>query len=137
MEENLDLLERGRIELPPGTDIGTFLVSDGKQTGKPFPVPPPPRPLTLGELRDAYLAVHSNGAMEANSLETMRLHLRHVARTLGESIPIETLGTSQLQKHIDRRSRKRYRGRLLSPITLRKEWPACGLAGTGARSPPD
>jgi hypothetical protein len=29
-EENMRLLERGRIELPPGADIGTFLMSDGK-----------------------------------------------------------------------------------------------------------
>ncbi|HEV3085131.1 MAG TPA: hypothetical protein VGY66_35550, partial [Gemmataceae bacterium] len=56
-EENLRLLERGRIELPASADIGTFLLSDGKLTGKPSPAAPQ-RPLTFGELREAYVAVH-------------------------------------------------------------------------------
>ena len=47
-EENIDLLERGRIELPSGADIGTFLLSDGKLASMPSPTPPP-KPLTLGE----------------------------------------------------------------------------------------
>jgi len=29
-EESLDLLERGRIELPAGAAVGTFLMSDGR-----------------------------------------------------------------------------------------------------------
>jgi integrase len=119
-EENIQLLERGRFELPTGADIGTFLLSDGKLTAKPSPEPAP-RPLTLGELRDLYIAVHANGALEANSLDTVRMHLRHVVATLGESFPIGTLEVSHLQGHIDRRARKRYRGRPLSAATLRKE----------------
>ena len=105
-QENLDLLERGRIELPPGADIGTFLLSDGKLTGMPVAEPPPPA-LTLGGLRDAYLSVHSNGAMEENSLDTARMHLRQITLTLGQSIHVEKIETSNLQEHIDRRSKKR------------------------------
>ena len=30
LEENLLLLERGRLELPDGADVGRFLLSDGK-----------------------------------------------------------------------------------------------------------
>src|SRR5262249_13308873 len=51
--ENLNLLERGRLELPTGADIGTFLLSDGKLTGQPA-ASPRPQPLALGELRDTY-----------------------------------------------------------------------------------
>jgi len=29
-EENLHLLEQGRLDLPPGADIGAFLLSDDK-----------------------------------------------------------------------------------------------------------
>ena len=29
-EENIVQLERGRLELPPGADVVTFLLSDGK-----------------------------------------------------------------------------------------------------------
>jgi hypothetical protein len=118
-EENLGLLERGRLELPEGADVGTFLLSDGKLTGKP--VAAPSKPLTLAELRDAYVEVHSNGALEANSLYTIGIHLRHLARTLGEAFPVGTLEGVHLQRHIDRRATKRYRGRPLSAATLRKE----------------
>ncbi len=119
-QENLHLLERGRLELPPDADIGTFLLSDGKLTGQPADTPSA-HILTVGELRDEYLAVHSNGAMEENSLATVRLHLRQVIATLGKSFRIVSLTPGDLQKHIDRRARKRYRGRPLSAVTLRKE----------------
>jgi integrase len=118
--ENLHLLERGRLELPPGADIATFLLSDGKLNGQPAAAPKP-HILTLAELRDAYIEVHSNGALEKNSLATVCMHLRHVIATLGKSFRIGSLAQGDLQKHIDRRSRKRYRGRPLSAVTLRKE----------------
>jgi integrase len=120
-KENLQLLERGRLELPPGADIGTFLLSDGKLSGHAEPAPPARIILTLAELRDAYVEVHSNGAMEKNSLATVCMHLRHVIVTLGKSFRIGSLAQTDLQKHIDRRARKRYRGRPLSAVTLRKE----------------
>jgi hypothetical protein len=56
-KENLDLLERGRLELPAGADVGTFLLSDGKLNGQPS-APHFARPLTLAELGDAYIEVH-------------------------------------------------------------------------------
>ena len=118
--ENLNLLERGRLELPTGADIGTFLLSDGKLTGHPA-ASPRPQILTLGELRDAYVEVHSNGSMEENSLATVCMHLRHVVASLGKSFRIVSLTSGDLQKHVDRRARKRYRGRPLSAVTLRKE----------------
>src|SRR5262249_49404813 len=59
-EENLPFLERGRLELPPGADIGTFLLSDAKLNGQPAAAPA--TLLSLGELRDAYVEAHSNGA---------------------------------------------------------------------------
>jgi len=118
--DNLNLLERGRLELPPDADIGTFLLSDGKFNGAPSALPPQ-QLLTLGELRDQYLAVHANGSMEENSLDTVRMHLRHVIATLGVSLRVNSLTTADLQSHIDRRGRKRYRGRSLSAVTLRKE----------------
>jgi integrase len=119
-KENLHLLERGRLELPPGADIGTFLLSDGKLNGQPAATTPAHIP-TLGELRDAYVEVHSNGAMEENSLATVCMHLRHVIATLGKSFRVGSLTPGDLQRHIDRRARKRYRGRPLSAVTLRKE----------------
>jgi integrase len=118
--DNLNLLERGRLELPLGADLATFLLSDGKLAGQ-SPAMPLPQVLTLVELSDLYIAVHSNEAMEENSLDTVRMHLRHVITTLGKPFQIGSLTTADLQKHVDRRARKHYRGRPLSAVTLRKE----------------
>jgi integrase len=93
---------------------------DGKLNGT-LAAAAPPHVLTLAELRDLYVEVHSNGAMEQNSLDTFRMHLRYVIATLGNSFPIRSVTPADLQKHVDRRARKRYRGRPLSAVTLRKE----------------
>ena len=119
-EENIGLVERGRLAIPPEADIATFLLADGKMM-QPPKVEPPPKPLTLGELRDLYLAAHSHGAMEANSLQTIKMHLKHVVTTLGMQFAITKLTQEDLQRHVERRARKKYRGRPLSPVTLRKE----------------
>ncbi|MBL8797947.1 MAG: tyrosine-type recombinase/integrase [Planctomycetia bacterium] len=125
VEESLSDLERGRLKLPAGADLITFLISDGTLTERPqMPVPPPapPPPMTLAELRDRYLHTHSNGAMEENSLATVRLHLGHFIKTLGVKFQIDTLAFSHLQAHIDRRAKKKgHHQRPISPTTLRKE----------------
>ena len=52
-----------------------------------------------------YMAVHSNGALECNTLETRELHLRHLKRTLGAEFPVKHLKAPDLQGHISRRSK--------------------------------
>jgi integrase len=121
LEETMDLLERGRLELPAGADIATFLLSDGKIAKKPVPTPVE-KPLTLSELRDRYVEVHGNGAIEANSLETIKMHFRHLEKSFGGKFPIGTLSLAHLQDHISRRSKMNgHCGKKLSPATLRKE----------------
>ena len=120
MEENLRLLERGRIEMPVGADLGTFLLSDGKLPSSPLLVAPP-RPLLLKELCDMYVKVQSNGAIEVNSLRTIRGHLKHFKRTLGESFHVAMLGVVNLQGHIEQRSQDFGRAGSISTVTLRKE----------------
>jgi hypothetical protein len=118
LEENLRLLERGRLELPHGADLPTFLLSDGKRTNKPEA----PETLTFSVLRDRYLAAHSYGAMEDNSLETVKMHLRHFEKSLGASFPMPTLRLGHLQEHVERRSKAHgIHKRSISPTTLRKE----------------
>ena len=120
LQENISLAERGRLDVPPDSDVATFFVSDGKLTDRPK-LEPPPKPLTLGELRDAYLQVHAHGALEANSLQTARMHVGHFIKTLGADFAVQGLTLDDLQRHVERRAKKKYRGRPLSPVTLRKE----------------
>lgn len=121
LQENIALVERGRLEIPPDADVATFLMSDGKLTERPQDRQPKVK-LTLGELRDQDLGAHANGAVEVNSLSTMRMHLGHMVRTMGDKFAVQSLGFSQLQAHLDRRAKQRgHHRRPLSPTTLRKE----------------
>ncbi|HEY7326451.1 MAG TPA: tyrosine-type recombinase/integrase [Gemmataceae bacterium] len=49
------------------------------------------------------------------------MHLRHFVGTLGAGMILEELTQPDLQRHISERGRKKYRGKPLSPITLKKE----------------
>jgi integrase len=122
-EENLRLLERGRLTLPDGGDLLTFLLSDGKLSGVPITPPvPAPAKLTLREISDRYLATLGNGTVEANSLATTRMHLQHFLRKLGDDFSIEGLKTPILQDYVNTRSRRKGKKKIpLSPATLRKE----------------
>ncbi|HEY7426845.1 MAG TPA: hypothetical protein VH682_21595 [Gemmataceae bacterium] len=104
--------------MPNGSDLVIFVLSGGKQAEKPKP--PPIR--TLKELHERYLKAHELGAMEVNSLDTVTMHLRHFAKTLGNAFPVQTLDASHVQLHINRRSRQKgIRKKLLSTTTLKKE----------------
>jgi integrase len=59
--------------------------------------------------------------MEANSLGTVAMHLRHFERTLGARFVLPLLALADLQRHVTQRAKKNCRGRPLSPVTLRKE----------------
>ena len=88
-EENVALLERGRLELPASGDIMTFLLSDGKLASSPKATSVQPK--TLREIVDRYLAALGNGSVEANSLETFRMHLNHVLRKFGGAFLVKDL----------------------------------------------
>jgi integrase len=78
--------------------------------------------LTLDGLVTEYMVVHSNGALEANTLATRDMHLRHLKDTLGEKFPVKKLKPADLQGHVTRRSKAfGIRKRKLSAYTMRKE----------------
>src|ERR1051325_1353914 len=122
-DENVVLLERGRLKLPEGGDLLTFLLSDGKLTGVPAPDPTPtPAAPTLREIVDRYLATLGNGTVEANSLATTRMHLNHFLRKLGDRFQLDLLKTTALQEYVNSRTRRKGKKKIpLSPTTLRKE----------------
>lgn len=113
-------LKQRLIALPDGVDIVTFVEHDGKPpqvNGTPITR----QSVTLGDARDRYLQTLSGGAVEDNSLATIRMHLGHFVRTFGERTVLEELTQPDLQRHVNERARKKYRGKKLSPVTLKKE----------------
>lgn len=115
-------LGQGLIELPPGAAIVDFVRNDGKPPERRDQVPvPSPIGLTLGSLRDLYLATHA-GSLEERTLDGIRLHFKHLAASLGERFAMRELSLSDLQGYVERRSKARgHRGRTLSPATIKKE----------------
>lgn len=112
-------LEQNLLELPADADILTFVLSDGKKAAKSQPQP---QVLTLQDLIDRYTGACSVGAMEENSLETTKMHLRHFVATFGKEFAVGGLKLADLQRHVERRAKNRgIRNCPLSPTTIRKE----------------
>jgi integrase len=119
VEDILFRIAQGYMSVPRGVDVVAFLKNGGK---------PPAAEETLADdislqkLRDRYIDTHSNGALEPNTLLTIKIHLGHLIETLGARFAVSKLTQPDLQRHIDRRGRaKGLRGKKLSPATLRKE----------------
>ena len=94
LEENLRLVERGRLAVPDGADIGLFLMSDGRLEKKGSVV----RPVRLAGLFETYRTAFTAGAKEVIPRAMEDIHLSHLARLIGGETPAAsiTAGTGQL-----------------------------------------
>ena len=120
------MLEQGFLQIPEGADVLTFILSGGKTVQSflmpPAPEEPTPEPVTLEQLRDKYVETMSIGAIEKTTLDTIKMHIRHIIKTLGEHFHLESLALHHLQGHVNRRAKdKGLHGGPLSSYTLRKE----------------
>ena len=98
----------------------TFLLSDGKLSSSPKVSHSEPK--TLREIVDRYLAALSHGSVEANSLETFRMHLNHVLRKFGNKFIVQNLVAADLQDYLETRVRRKGKKSIpLSCVTLQKE----------------
>ena len=110
-------LKQRLIVLPEGTDIVTFIEHDGKPPDiGPTLADAPRQAVTLGHLKDRYLTTHANGTVEANSLDTCRLHLGHFCRLFGDGFPLGELSLAKMQDYVNHRAKAK-----ISPVTIRKE----------------
>jgi integrase len=117
LEENLRLLERGRLDIPTGADIGLFLISDGKVTGKPVLK----APLSLSEFFRRYHDRKMEGK-EANTRYTEKIHTAHLERLINSRIDVRAIRTETLQGYVDARAmEKNRRGHAISHVTIQKE----------------
>jgi hypothetical protein len=112
-------LKQGFLRIPPAVDDVEFVRHNGNV---PTAESPPADELSFDGFRARYFEAHDNGALEANSLATIAMHLRHFERSLGARFLVGHLTQADLQRHVNRRAAtKGVRGRPLSPVTIRKE----------------
>ncbi len=117
LEENLWLVERGRLAIPDGADVGLFLLSDGKLEQRVKTV----KVMTVGELVAKYKATFTVGVKEKNTARTENVHLRHAERILGGSTPLSQVTSASIQAYIHARIAAKYKGRSINPQTIKKE----------------
>lgn len=117
LEENLRLVERGRLSIPDGADVGLFLLSDGKLEQKVKTT----KAMTVAELVAKYKATFTVGVKEKNTARTENVHLRHAERILGSSTPLTQVFSSTIQEYIHARIAAKYHGRQINPQTIKKE----------------
>jgi integrase len=121
IDENILLVESGRLVVPENVNLGTFLLSDGKLNGSQSRRAK--RQIrTLGEFCEAFLASIPSGALEENTVRCMKTHVRHLYRVFGKSFQLLETELEDLQRYVDRRSGdKGIRGKTLSTVTIKKE----------------
>lgn len=110
--EIIDLLSRGVLQLPDGVGVVDYVRFDGRPPARESVPKPVTKRLTLGDLRDQFLAAREAGR-EASTQATKTIHFRHLVRAFGESFALPALAQADLQRYI--------RDRPVSAITSRKE----------------
>lgn len=116
VEENLRLVERGRLTVPDGADLGLFLLSDGKLE-QPVALA---RSVRLAEMFDTYRTQFTAGAKEAITREMENVHLNHLARLIGGETSVTAVTAGTVQQFVDARSRELHQGHPVKPKTVRK-----------------
>jgi integrase len=116
LEENLRLVERGRLAVPDGADFGLFLLSDGKLE-RPVQLV---RSVTLAELFADYQTNFTAGAKEVITRAMEDIHMKHVARILGGNTPVTEVTAGTVQQFVDVRSRELHQGHPVKAKTVRK-----------------
>ena len=106
-------IKQGLLD-PQGTDIITFIQNDGKVPVVEIAAKVQ-QSLSFAEFSSGYLTAFGAGAIEANTLATCRIHLKHLGKTLGEKFSMNGLTMADLQRHVDRRQSE------VSPVTIKKE----------------
>ena len=118
VERRLKLIDQGDLVIPPDADVMTFLLSDGKLS-QPVAISVG---LSLEELCRKYLDALPQGSLEVNTVYTIKIHLNHLRRVLGDRFRVDRLTFADLQRYVDTRSRDSGRhGKTISTVTIKKE----------------
>ena len=132
IEETLQLIRIGRIVVPVNAEPGTWIVSDGRISGRKGAGRAEratgdhegPIASTIGAMIATYRSELPAGAKEDNTLAIERIHLAHVARILGDQTSLERVDLSAVQRYVKARLAEKH-GRIaqrpIRPYTAHKE----------------
>jgi site-specific recombinase XerD len=115
LEENLRLVERCRLAVPAGADLGLFLISDGKLDQKVEIV----RVMKLSEMFAVYQTTYTAGAKEAITRKMEDVHMKHLLRLIGDR-QITDVSPAVIQKFVNERSVETHRGVPVKSVTVKK-----------------
>lgn len=117
VEENIGLIESGRLSIPDDADIVTFLLSDGKLARTPVLR----ESLTLESFFKQFFDSIPEGNLEETTLNGMRIHERHLLRLLGKRFEVNQLSPQHLQDYVSKRSKEKTSRGTVGGSTINKE----------------
>ncbi len=118
VEESLRMLEIGLTEIPAEIEEGTFIIS-GARIRKEKKLNRSVR--TLANLFQIYEKELPAGSKEERTLKGEKLHFKHLLRHLKPKTLVSAIKPTSIQKYVELRSKDQYRGRFISPETIKKE----------------
>lgn len=131
VEETLRMLELGMTSLPPEVDEGAFIISGARVRKAKLQTI---SDLTLKQLFEVYDRELPKGAKEERTLAGEKLHFKHLLRHLKPSTRLSSIKSSLIQRYVELRSKDQFRGRLISPDTIKKELTTLRLVWNWAKA---
>jgi hypothetical protein len=119
IDETLDPLERGRLELPAGADLVTFLIAGGKVV-KSVAAVASATSITLAALFHRYRA-GPPPHLEGSTRKMQEIHFRRSLEVFPSTKVVASFGRTAAQEYVSRCSTKRHRGRPIQRETIAKE----------------
>lgn len=117
VDQTLQAIERGWMQIPSGIDIGDFVLSGGRLNQQIIA----PRSVNLASLFDEYFECLPAGSLEDSTIEGMKVHRRRLEKHFSKTLELNCLTLTNLQNYVDKRSRdKGLKGRKVTPITIKK-----------------
>jgi integrase len=119
IDQTIADLERGRLTLPPGSNLVAFIVSGGAVVQSTSGGAAAKGTLRLADVFERYRS-DSPPHLEASTRLMQEIHFRRVL----EVFPSKTVGSfdkAAAQEYVSRRSKQRYRGKPIQRETIAKE----------------
>lgn len=117
IQETIDLVERGKLTVPEGGDVVTFLMSGGKVLS----LPKVTQHFKLSTLFDQFFEALPKDSLEQSTIGLMQIHRRHLERVLGTSYDVQQVTHSTLQSYCAQRAKDKIKGKTASGATIKKE----------------